>query len=160
MAFSLLTYFSVLMMITGHSTFVFIFNSTFCPFVSHITSSSPAEPRFESAVKRQRVLPRSCAVIVIGTSTTFKKFPSKLWRQVGVLQNGCFSWKPSLCWHPRLCAANGFMLTAKYAPFHLWELTFCLWVSQCISSYIRLVSCCMALIQQIWSSVELQELGC
>lgn len=159
MAFSLLTYFSVLMMITGHSTLVFIFNSTFCPFMSHITSSSPAEPRFESAVKRQKVLLRSCSVIVIGTSTAFMKFPGKLWKQVGVLQNGCCSWKPPLCWHPCLCVENVFMLTAKCAPFHLWALTFCLWVSQCISNYIRLVSCYTVLLEQIWSSIELQELG-
>lgn len=83
-------------MITGHQTSPFIFNSTFCPFMPHITSSSPAESRFESTFKRHTVLLRSCAVIVIGTFTAFMKFLGKLWKRVGVLQNCCFSWKHSI----------------------------------------------------------------
>lgn len=45
---------SVLPIITGHSTSVFIFNSTFFLFLPHITSLSPAEPRFETTFKRDR----------------------------------------------------------------------------------------------------------
>lgn len=50
----------------------------------------PQNPALRARL-RQRVLPRSSAVIVIGTSTEFMKFPSKLWKRAGVLQNGCFS---------------------------------------------------------------------
>lgn len=39
-------------MIAEHSTLVFIFNYTFCPFMPNITNPSPAEPCIENIFKR------------------------------------------------------------------------------------------------------------